>query len=146
MAEKKTEKKAAEPKAVKTVVDFDTTAAAVQTLLDTQIAQKLIHKDEFKLVYDDGSAKGKTIAYFHIRKYSIDVYVPDRLEGLLPQYQRFPSPCKNFSRIYVNDGNELFNTLTIVYDTYATAQKKKEAEAKKAAEAKKKKPAKKSAA
>lgn len=142
MAEKKAEAKKAEAKAVKTVVDFDTTAEAIQTLIDTKMAEKLTHKDAFRLV----TPEAKTIAYFHIRKYSIDVYVPEKLEGVLPKKDRYPCSSRGYGKVLVADGKELFETLTIVYDAYTTAQKKKEeAAAKKKAEAKKKPAAKKPA-
>ena len=128
MAEKKvTEKKAEEKKVAKPVVDFDSTKTFVQSLLDTEIAKPMVHKDEFKLV----SVEGKTVCYFHIRKHSIDVYVPDSMD-VLKEYERFKSPCRNYSRIYVNDGAELFAALTTIYDKHLAMEKKKAAEAEKA--------------
>lgn len=142
MAEKKvTEKKAeakTEKKAVKTVVDFDSTQAAIQSLIDTGVADKLSHKDAFRLV----TPEMKTICYFHIRKYTIDVYVPEEMNTILPKKNREKCSSRGYGKILVADGKELFESLTIVYNTYMDAQKKKAAEAEKA-KAAKKKPAKK---
>lgn len=133
VTEKKAEAKAeVKEKAVKTVVDFDTTQAAIQSLIDTGVADKLSHKDAFRLI----TPEAKTICYFHIRKYSIDVYVPNTLD-VLKKKDRLPCSSRGYGKILVADGKELFESLTVVYNAYTEAQKKKAAEAEKAKAAKK---------
>lgn len=131
-AEAKAEAKAAK-KETKAVVDFDTTQAAIQSLIDTGVADKLSHKDAFRLV----TPEMKTICYFHIRKYTIDIYVPNEMTTILTKKERKECSSRGYGKILVADGKELFESLTIVYNTYMDAQKKKAAEAEKAKAAKK---------
>ena len=98
-------------------IDFDEYVTAVSDI--TNIVS-LTHNDEFKLVDNNE----KTLAYFHIRKYSVDIYIKDSMSKTLENYERFSSPCKNFSRIYVHSPAELHDSLIVINSDYQKSLKK----------------------
>ena len=123
-------------------VNFDSYMTAIA---DIENIESMSHTDEFKIVND----KNKAIAYIHVRKYSVDMYVKQDMTETLSDYIRSASPTLHFDRIYVktDDARELYDMITTVNADYSakhaddkrSAENTAEAIAKRKAEAQKRK-------
>lgn len=103
---------------MKTKIDFDSYINAVESIKNVC---SLEHKDAFRLV----NSEEKTICYFHIRKYSVDIYVHDTMTSLFKNYELKDCSSKNYHKIMIESESELFENLTKINTEYAKREAKK---------------------
>lgn len=104
---------------MKTVINYDAYVEAIENSALTNV-RKLSHKDAFALIDENE----KTLCYFHVRKYSVDVYVKDSMTKTLSDKKRFDCSSKNFSKIFVESEAELVEALLTINSDYQKSLKK----------------------
>lgn len=102
---------------MKTKINFDSYLTATD---DIKNVCSLEHKDAFRLV----NTEDKTIAYFHIRKYSVDIYVHDSMQSLFKNKEKFECSSKNYHKIIVESEQELHDSLCKINTAYFKKQAK----------------------
>ena len=103
---------------MKEKINFDEYVNAVS---DIKNVCSLEHKDAFRLVNDEE----KTICYFHIRKYSVDIYVHDSMSSLFKNKERKECSSKNYHKIMIESTSELHDSLCKINTAYLKKQEKK---------------------
>ena len=103
---------------MKTKIDFNSYLTATD---DIKNVCSLEHRDAFRLT----NKEEKTICYFHIRKYSVDVYVHDTMTSLFKNRELLDCSSKNYHKIMIESESDLHDTLCAINTEYEKREKKK---------------------